>query len=134
MSYINRIPTHLLLMKPKPVQLKSKTSKEYRQVILVIIHKTIDQKQKIIFYLPNFLIFFNINRAHIQILIKPFSSENLEFSLFSVRQQKNIEYLFLYDIYLIEIIFCHHNCNGFIIYLASLLTSALNRSCLASYI
>ena len=31
-------------MKPKPLQSKSKTSKEYRQVNLVIMHKTTDQK------------------------------------------------------------------------------------------
>ena len=43
-SHINRYPTRVLLMKPKLLQLKSKTSKEYRQVILVIIHKTIDQE------------------------------------------------------------------------------------------
>ena len=43
MSYINRYQTHVLLMKPKPLQLQSKTSKGYRQVILVIMHKTIDQ-------------------------------------------------------------------------------------------
>ena len=34
----------VLKVKPKPLQFKSKTSKEYRQVILVIIIKTIDQK------------------------------------------------------------------------------------------
>ena len=53
MSYITRYSTHDLLMKPKPLQLKSKTSKEYRQVITI--------KQ----YLPNFLIFCNKNRTHI---------------------------------------------------------------------
>ena len=34
----------ILKGKPKPLQLKPKTSKEYRRVILVIIDKTTDQK------------------------------------------------------------------------------------------
>ena len=36
-THITRLPTHVLLMKPQPVQLIIETSKEYRQVILDII-------------------------------------------------------------------------------------------------
>ena len=52
-----------------------------------------------------------------------FSSSYREFELSGVRVIGIILY-----------IFCHHNCNGFIIYLASLLTSVLNRSCVSSYV
>ena len=44
MSYVTRFPTHVLLMKTKPLQLIIETSKDYRQVILDIIRRTIHQK------------------------------------------------------------------------------------------
>ena len=115
------------------MQLKSKTSKGYRHVILLIIDKTIYQKVEIIFYLPNFLIFL-IKTAHIfRYSSNPSLLKILSFHSFLFGSKK---YWTPFPVWYLPhwYIFRHHNCNGFIIYLASLLTSVLNRSCVSSYI